>query len=471
MWDLAGILAVAVIAIEAVAIYFMWRAVRDTRTAQGAMGWIMFLIFMPFVAVPLFLFLGHHRFRNYVVARRNSAEMAARLAAFGEAYPPKTPISIDQMAFEKLAGMPVVGGNDVTLIENGTATFDAIFAAIDEARDYILIQFYIFRDDKLGRALKDKLIAAARRGVSVAFMYDRVGCVRLPQSYLDELEVAGVRVPTRAEMRGAKTRFQLNFRNHRKTVVVDGVQGFIGGHNVGDEYLGAVPPLAPWRDTHISLSGPMVTQLQLVFVEDWHWLTDEAIGDTLNWRAVASDADRAGVIVPTGPGDVLETGALLFFAAICAAKERVWIASPYFVPDRDVLSALKLAALRGVDVRILVPMQADHWVVWLAGQAFFDEVRAAGVQIWRYEPGFMHQKVVLVDQALAGVGTTNLDNRSFRLNFEAMALFFDRDAADTVAEMLTRDFMQATLVQDDLTKAPWVRRIGARFARLFAPIL
>lgn len=469
---LANILAAGVIALEAVAVFFMWRAVRDARTSQGAMGWVLFLILAPFLAVPLFLFLGHHRFAHFVVARRNSATVAAKLRVFGATHAPdRSAMTVDPTVFERLADLPVVSGNDYQLLKNGSDTFQAIFQAIDEAQHYVLVQFYIFRDDALGRDLKARLIAAARRGVFVALNYDRVGSVRLPQGYLDELEAAGVNVPSRASMRGAKTRFQLNFRNHRKTVVVDGRVGFIGGHNVGDEYLGKTPPLAPWRDTHIRLTGPMVTQLQLIFVEDWHWQTDENFGDVLRWEAGHSPQNRTGLLVPTGPGDDMETGALLFFAAICAAEERVWIASPYFVPDRDVLSALKFAALKGVNVRLLLPRQADHWIVWLAGQAFFDEVRAAGVEIWLYEPGFMHQKVILVDDRLAGVGTTNLDNRSFRLNFEAMALLFDRQAAEDVAGMLDTDFAQAQIVVDDLSKQSFARRVGARVARLFAPIL
>lgn len=208
-----------------------------------------------------------------------------------------------------------------------------------------------------------------------------------------------------------------------------------------------------------------------MFAEDWHWASGENLLDDLNWEAQHAEADKTALVVPTGPGDELDTGSLFFFTAIAAAKERLWIASPYCVPDTDILTALKHAALNGVDVRLLVPEVIDHKIPWLAAFAYFDELREAGVQIWRYDNGFMHQKVVLVDQSLAAVGTTNLDNRSFRLNFETMAVFFDSESAIAVAEMLKRDFGEAVLLDRNLAKQPRSIRIGAPIARLFAPLL
>ena len=177
------------------------------------------------------------------------------------------------------------------------------------------------------------------------------------------------------------------------------------------------------------------------------------------------------MIMPTGPGDEMETGALFFFSAIVAAKRRLWIASPYFVPDTDVLTALKHAALRGVDVRILVPEVIDHTIPWLAAFAYFDEIRAAGVEVWRYDSGFMHQKVVLVDDDLAAIGTTNMDNRSFRLNFEAMAVFFDGRAAAATEAMLEADFARSFRLDKTLFEQPAKVRYGAPIARLFSPVL
>ncbi|MEM8838245.1 MAG: cardiolipin synthase [Pseudomonadota bacterium] len=461
----------ALVILELCAVYFAWRAVLSTRTSQGAIGWVVLLLAAPYLGVPLFLYLGHHKYRRYKMSWRESERVAEPVRVFHSDNAPLYPPSISPLPFEKIADLPAVRGNDMRLLIDGEATFDAIFAAIDSARSYVLVQFYIVHDDRLGRALQDRLITAAKRGVKVWFFVDAVGSHDLPSSYLDALREAGAKVIDPKRSQGPKRRFQLNFRNHRKTVIVDGSVGFTGGLNVGDEYMGRDPEFAPWRDTHVELHGPVVSQLQLTFVEDWHWAIGEVITDELNWDAPHAEADMTALMVPTGPGDELETGALFFFSAIAAAKKRVWIATPYCVPDIDVLTALKHAALSGVDVRLLVPEVIDHTIPWLAAFAYFDELRLAGVQIWRFNNGFMHQKVLLVDDDLAAIGTTNLDNRSFRLNFEAMALFFDKGAAQEVEAMLARDFAESFKMTRVLRDQPRWIRLGAPVARLFSPVL
>jgi len=459
-------------ALQIAALYCAWRAVSSARTPQGAVGWVVFLLSAPYVAVLLYLFLGHHRYRGYLISRRSSERVIAGVRDFGAAHRPETPPPVDPAPFERIAELPAVRGNALTPLIDGQASFDAIFAAIDAARHHVLVQFFIVHDDALGRVFRDRLIAAAERGVSVRFMADAVGSKSLPSSYLDALRRAGVKVADPRSGNRPRNRFQINYRNHRKTVVVDGETGFTGGLNVGDEYMGRDPKFGPWRDTHLEMRGPVVAQLQLIFAEDWHWATGEMLLEALDWNAAqAQEADATALLVPTGPADSMETGALFFFAAIAAARERVWIASPYCVPDTDILTALKHAALAGRDVRLLVPEVIDHHIPWLAAFAYFDELRAAGVQIWRYQPGFMHQKVVLVDDTLAAIGTTNLDNRSFRLNFEAMVLGFDARFAAEVAGFLETDFANATLLEKPLSAQPARVRYGAPVARLFAPLL
>ncbi len=470
MW--VSIYAASYLVLEIAALYFAYVAVARARTPQGSIAWVAFLISVPWLSVPAFLFFGHTRFRGYVVARRDSEEVIAGIGAFGKSNQP-TGDGGDRgfTSFEAIAKLPVVGGSAMDLLIDGKATFDAIFEAIDEADSYVLAQFYIIHDDDLGRAFADRLVAAAKRGVDVRLLFDSVGCSKLPQPYLDRLSKAGVKVVNAHALRGPRHRFQVNFRNHRKTVVVDGQVGFTGGLNVGDEYMGHSDRFGPWRDTHCRLRGPVVTQLQLVFAEDWHWATHALLISELQWEPEPAEENMDALIVATGPGDVMETGTLYFCACILEARERVWIASPYFVPDVDILSALKLAALRGVDVRILVPDVIDHRIPWLAAFAYFDEIREAGVRVWRYTDGFMHQKVVLVDDDIASVGTTNMDNRSCRLNFEATAMIFDPRAAEAVAEMLESDFERAYLMEKTLVEQSLRRQIGAPFARLWAPIL
>ncbi len=465
------LLVIALLALEGVAIWFAWRAINSTRTSQGAVGWVVFLIAAPYLGVPLYLFLGHHKFKHFLTGRRNSEEVIEGIRSYREANMPDVATEFPSEALERISDLPVVRGNNMHLLIDGQETFDAIFAALDNAETYVLVQFYIVHDDDLGRALRDRLIAAAKRGVTVRFFCDPVGSIKLPQSYFDSLKEAGCNVVYPSQMRGPKNRYQLNFRNHRKTVIIDGTKAFTGGLNVGDEYMGRSQKFGAWRDTHVELSGPVVSQLQLVFVEDWHWATEEVLIDSVNWEAGRTDENMSAMIVPTGPGDDMETGALFFFTAIANAKKRVWIASPYFVPDTDVLTALKHAALQGVDVRLLVPEVIDHKIPWLAAFAYFDEIRDAGVQVWRYDAGFMHQKALVVDDTMAAIGTSNMDNRSFRLNFEAMAVFFDERAAQATAEMLERDFERAFLMDKSLAQQPRHIRIGAPVARLFSPVL
>ncbi len=461
----------ALVTLEAVAIFFAWRAIQTARTPQGAVGWSIFLITAPYLGVPFYLFLGHHKFRGYEIGRRISEEVMQGVATHGAAHRPAQRPEIDPTLFEKIGNLPAIAGNGIDLLIDGDATFDAIFAAIDAAHSYVLVQSYIVKDDATGRALSDHMIAAAKRGVAVRFMVDAVGSKDLPPTYFGRMRDAGVVCVDPKSTRGPKTRFQLNYRNHRKTVVVDGQVAFTGGLNFGDEYRGLDPRFGKWRDTHARLTGPVVSQLQLIFAEDWHWATNEILVYDLNFEAETDDRDMTAMIVATGPGDELESGALFFISCIAEAKRRVWIATPYFVPDIDVLSAIKLAALRGVDVRILVPEVIDHTMPWLAAFAFFDEVRAVGAKVLRYDDGFMHQKAVLVDDGLAAIGTTNMDNRSFRLNFEAMALFFDSRAARDVEAMFEADFARAFELTKDLAEQPLRVRVGAPLSRLFSPLL
>lgn len=454
------------------AILFSVRAAQTARTPQGAVGWVVFLLSAPMLGVPLYLFLGHHRFHGYRIARRESERVVEGIKSFADySKPDPETMLMNPRPFEALAHLPVSRGNGAELLIDGEVTFKSIFHAIDAAKKYVLIQFYIIRDDELGMELQDKLVAAAKRGVHVRFMTDAVGSYGLPTEYLDTLREGGVDVADPREQRGPNFRFQLNYRNHRKTVVIDGETGFIGGHNVGVEYLGQDEKFGAWRDTHIKMTGHIVRQLQLIFTEDWHWAHDEDLIDLVDWTGSESEQDMNALLVATGPGDDTETGAMLFFAAIAEARERVWIASPYFVPDIDIMTALQHAALRGVDVRILVPDTIDHRLPWLAAFAYFDEIRNCGVRVFRYTAGFMHQKVFVVDDTLAAVGTTNLDNRSFRLNFEAMALFFDERAAKAAENMLLTDFEASYELTRTLQQQPWHVRYGAPLARLFSPIL
>jgi cardiolipin synthase len=372
---------------------------------------------------------------------------------------------------ESLAGLPFTAGNDAALLVDGEATFAAIFAAIAEARRYVLVQFFIVHDDELGRKLRDVLVAASRRGVRVYFLYDAIGSRSMTRSYLRHLRGANVAIYPFRNDKGLRQRFQLNFRNHRKIVVVDGAVAFVGGHNVGDEYVGKSRRFGHWRDTHVRVSGPVVAQVEACFLEDWHWTTGTVPSLEPPAPAAASGSIEA-LVIPSGPADTLDTCCLTFLEAIHGARRRLWIASPYFVPDAQVLSALQLAAMRGVDVRILLPAIADHRFVWLASFSYLKDTLPQGIRLFRYRDGFVHQKVLLADERLSTVGTANFDNRSFRLNFEITLVFDDAGFGRSVEAMLIRDFERSTPVSmAEIENRSYAFQLAVRFARLLAPVL
>ncbi len=458
-------------------------AIMNSRTPQGATAWVFALATIPLAALPLYWILGRFKFTDYLDALRNfDSQIADGLETATRG--PLKPFLLDgesesadgrevgeMGAFDRMATLPFTHGNDVQLLVDGDATFEALFAAIDAAERYVLTQFYIVHDDDIGQRYKQYLIDAARRGVEVRFLYDSVGSWKLPRRYKRELEAAGVCICPFTGPRNWLKKLRLNFRNHRKITVVDGRVGFVGGLNVGDEYLGNTKAFPHWRDTHLRVEGPVVQGLQLSFARDWFYGTREEL-DGLEWAPTAAEADRTALVLASGPADELETCGLLYTHAIESAEERVWIATPYFIPDGRVLGALQLAALRGVDVRVIMPRESDSRLFTYVPYAYLPEVERAGVKVFLYEPGFMHQKVALVDRDFACVGTANFDNRSFRLNFEATVVTRDADTCDDVASMLEADFARATPIsQQDLEDKSFAFRFAANATQLLAPVL
>lgn len=451
-------------------------ALMSTRTAPGAVAWIVSLNTLPVVAVPAYWVFGRSKFQGYVIGRREDDNQLYRvlddkMSLVTPFHVQPSPGGSQVRTMEQLAKMPMVGGNEVELLIDGDATFASILEGIRAAERYVLVQFYIVRDDELGRTLQQALIDKARQGLEVYFLYDEIGSYRLNGGYLAELSTAGVQVRRFHSTRGTGNRFQLNFRNHRKIVVTDGRFGWVGGLNVGDEYLGRDARVGAWRDTHLKMEGPATLCLQLSFVEDWHWATGEIL--TFNWQPVpAAGADIPILTLPSGPADRFETASLMVQHAIGSARERLWVSSPYFVPDEGVLAALKLAALRGVDVRVLIPERPDNILTYFAAYAFVAPLLEAGVQIHRYQEGFLHAKTMLIDRQASAVGTVNFDNRSFRLNFEVTSWVMDEGFADQMAAMFERDFARSRrMTGDEVADKPWWFRVASRAAYLGAPLL
>jgi cardiolipin synthase len=470
------IIAIVIPLVELLGILAAVHAIMNARTSQGAIAWAISLVTFPWLALILYAILGRNKFKGYVLLRNSKdqdihhyIEMVQKEAETNNLI--RNDVTASETSMVRLAEMPIARYNKSQLLIDGRETFRSLFEGIESAREYILIQFFIIKDDDLGRELQTKLIKKAKENVKVYFLYDEIGSHKLSQSFLRDLQIAGVVTSAFHTTQGKTNRFQLNFRNHRKIVVVDGRVAWVGGHNIGNEYIGKSTKFGAWRDTHVKIEGPAVQAIQFSFVEDWHWAAN--VFPALNWELQKSvDGNEEILMIASGPADNLETCGLMFVQAINDARERVWIASPYFVPDLQILSALKLAALRGVDVRILLPEKADHRTVYLASFSYFQNILPLGIKLYRYTAGFMHQKVFLIDSSYAAVGTANLDNRSFRLNFEITILNYDPQFIDQVEDMLSADFSRSRpAAMEDYTHKSFFFKLAVRSARLLSPIL
>lgn len=454
-------------------------AIMHSRTPQGSIAWVFALIFMPVIALPFYLALGRSRFPEYIEARRSRhTKHQAIITLTNQVIGTLAPYSYNlestredlRTCLSDLVNLPFTQGNDFKILIDGQQTFNTLFRKIDEAKEYILLEFYIIKNDRVGEAFQKLLVKKAREGVKIYLIFDELGSHKLKRSYLQAFRSEpNIKItPFGGKRKWLTNIIRLNFRNHRKIVVVDGRTGFIGGLNIGNEYLGN-GILGAWRDTFCQMRGPSVPCIQLAFQEDWHWAT----GDVIEFPVILhpEEEDKSILILPSGPADVMETWRLSTIALINAAKERLWIASPYFVPGSGILAALQVAALRGVDVRILLPDKADHLLVYGSSFTFYPETIPYGIKIYRYTEGFLHEKVMLIDNDLSVIGTANLDNRSMRLNFEINALVHDEGTAAEVAAMLEADFERSRKVKwRDFRKLNWLFRMGCRIARLFAPI-
>lgn len=476
MTFLLSILPYALLAIHVLGIVTAIDALYLSRSSQGALAWGIFLITFPYLALPIYWIFGRARFRGYRelvekfidMHRSDLVKLGQERKKMGEAPPCLEPAVA--RTFESIAECPFIAGNAVTLLVDGDSVFDAIFAAIDRAQKYVLVQFFIIHDDRIGRELRDRLVSKARAGVKVSVLFDEVGSKDLPDSYLASLRDAGIQAHKFGTRQGRGAFFRINFRNHRKIVVIDGTIAFVGGLNVGDEYLGRSKRFGHWRDTHLQVEGPAALQIQWVFASDWVWATRSI--PEVEWSTFARKGEQHVLPLASGPADERERCLLFFLESIRCAKQRLWISSPYFVPDDAIVRELQLAALRGVDVRILLPKHPDHYLVWFASFAFIPEISSFGAKVLRYTNGFVHQKVVVIDDNLTAIGTANLDNRSLHLNFEIMLLVADPAFTRAAAAMLEQDFAASedgSILR--FSSQPLLRRLISKFARLLAPIL
>lgn len=373
----------------------------------------------------------------------------------------------------KLGNSPISFATSTKVLTNGEETFNHILEHLKKATHHIHMEYYIVRHDQIGEEIKNILIEKAKHGVKVRFLYDSVGSWQLSKKYVKDLLDAGVEMVEFGPVRLPFLNSKFNFRNHRKIIVIDGSIGFVGGLNIGDEYLGRDKGFGFWRDTHMMARGEAVRSLQLIFLQDWFYMTNSSLLTPEYLSPILEENDHGGVqMIAGGPDNEWSVIKNIFFSMISSADKSVWIASPYFIPDEDIFSSLKVAALSGLDVRLLVPQRPDKRIVFFASRSYFPELLEAGVKIYEYKKGFMHSKIVIVDGHLASIGTSNMDMRSFHLNFEVNAFLYKTSSTEKLVKEYENDLIDSNeIVLDDFKK----RHIGYRLlestSRLLSPML
>ncbi|NOU66195.1 cardiolipin synthase [Paenibacillus sp. LMG 31461] len=367
---------------------------------------------------------------------------------------------------------PITGMNQVDVLTNADVTYEAMLEEIGKARDHIHFEFYTIRDDAIGRRFQEALITKAKAGVAVRVIYDGVGSHALSKAYISSLKRAGIAVEPFLKPLIAFFDKRLNYRNHRKIVVVDGLVGFVGGINIGNEYVGGDPKLGFWRDTHVMLHGDSVYDLQRTFLTDWYFVSGErSLGEKRYYPAHSVQESSIVQVISSGPDTRWDAIQEMYFAGLIAAKKRIWITTPYFIPDPSIIMALKSAAISGVDVCIILPFEADSAIVQYASKSYLQELLQVGVRFYLYRKGFIHAKVIIVDDIMATVGTANVDMRSFFSNFELNAVMFDVK----VISRLERDFVMDLESSTEVIRSEFEMRSPGekrkeRIARLLSPL-
>jgi len=446
------------------------------------MSWILSLALLPFAGFLIYYFLGPQRLKKQRLKRlrsRAGALAPADVAMLREARA-HAPPALRQMAALGMAacGLPVSSATSAELLSGGARTFDAIFEAIRQARDHVHLEYYIFEPDRIGTALRDLLIERAQAGVTVRLLLDALGSKRVGRKFMAPMQAAGVHVGLFHETRiGRRLRPVTNYRTHRKIVVCDGRVGFTGGVNITDAEDARTRADA-YHDVHLRIEGSAVRWLQTTFLEDWTYATgedprriDNALPLLLPDLPLGEAAGEIPVqIITSGPDSPLEAIHRMHLAAIHSAERRAWLTTPYFVPGEPALMALTSAALRGVDVRLLVPRRSDSLIVSAAARSYYDELIAAGVKVWEYKARMLHSKTLVVDDHCAMIGTANFDNRSFRLNFEVMAVIYGTALAEPLVAQFETDLRSASPIRAN-RRQKFLRRLADATARLFSPLL
>jgi cardiolipin synthase len=444
------------------------------RSAAATLAWLLALTLLPIVGYIIYRLIGPQRLERKRVKRSISK------AAVKEVMEAQAKLADDLLEHQQLARVGVELGeasplraSDVELFFDGNAAYASILQCIASAKHHVHLEYYIWEPDTIGTELRDALIERAKAGVQVRMVVDATGSNNLKKTFFAPLRAAGVKVALFNPIRLRSLRMRRpDFRTHRKIIVCDGRVGFTGGMNITDNHSESRSKNF-WRDTHIRIAGAAVWPLQRMFMEDWYFAADELCPVTEEtFPTPTQEGEHLVQIIGSGPDSAAFAIHKVFFTAANQSQDRLWMTTPYFVPDEALVMAITSAALRDCDVRLLIPKKGDSRVVDLAARSYFPELLEAGVRIYEYETRFIHAKTIVCDDDVAIVGTANLDNRSFRLNFEVAAIVFGHTANTTLADAFTKDLTDSReILRSDFERQPFKARLGQAGARLISPLL
>lgn len=440
----------------------------DKNEAQVTITWLIMFFIEPYVAFILYMLLGRNSYKRYLVKKMKELG----IEDFKRNH-------IKDISLNKLSDLiknshdsPITENNNITVLNNGSKKFALLFEKLMEAKDHINIEYFIIKNDYIGNRLKEILILKAREGVKVRIIIDAVGSWAIGKKYIRDLKFNAIEVKLFSPVLFPILSRELNYRNHRKIVVIDSKYAFIGGVNVGNEYLGLKKQFGYWRDTHIMLEGSSVFNIQKVFLKDWAFVNSKKFElESRYFKKHEVEGNKKVQIIAGGPDQEYPVISQAIFTMINMAKKRLWITTPYLVPDESISRAIVTASLSGVDVRIIIPDKADHYLVYWATRDNLTRFLEAGVKIYRYSNGFIHAKTIIVDDDIATVGTANIDMRSFELNYEINALIYDEDVVTEIERDFITDFNNSELVDyNKHINRAFYKKILESIGRIIAPL-
>ncbi|HKJ43311.1 MAG TPA: cardiolipin synthase [Sunxiuqinia sp.] len=457
--------------------------VLENRSPIRTISWVLVLVAVPVGGIIIYAFFGQE-YRKKKMFSKKGLYYLEKLRKQTKDQLQKLPGNYHRFNETILAKRHLINlmlsnsdalltdNNEVTILRNGKETYPAIFQAMEDARNHIHLEYYIIDDDELGHQLKDLLVRKARQGIEIRVIYDDVGSWQLPRKYINELTKAGVKIDCFMKVRFPMLTSRVNYRNHRKIIVVDGEVAFTGGLNIADRYMHGTKKLGPWRDTHIMLKGGAATALQIIFMADWYFVYKEIFKGEAYFHEFQPGTGKLVQIVSSGPDSDWASIGQAYFSSIASATERVYISTPYLIPTTEISLAMKTAALGGIDIRVLLPGHSDGIIPRWSTDSYVEELLEAGVKIYHYQPGFTHSKMIVVDGIFSSVGTANFDFRSLETNFEVNAMVYDGDVATTLEKQFFDDLSQSEeLSLEEWQKRNWIRKTKESFARILSPML